>query len=115
MIGLSANPDQNVTIAIQVLDGYGQRTDGYTSDGYTPQVDFVITPNGSQFSGYPENMARISEGLYNSTIVIPSGIASVGTYLASVSWIHPDNGTTQYELFLIHVARPFGVATVTPA
>ena len=110
MTGITANPGQNVTLAVQVLDGYGERV-----DGYAPQVDFIRDPSGNNISGYPENMVRISEGLYISTIVIPNGINAVGTYLVSTSWNKPNTNNLNYELFIIHVARPFGTATATPA
>jgi len=109
-IGISANPGQTVIVALQIIDLNGERI-----DGYVPQIDFVINPAGSQFTGYPENMARLSEGLYNSSIVIPSGLAAVGTYLVSVSWSHPNTGFTQSELFLINAALPFGTSSVSPA
>ena len=108
MIGISANPGQTITVAVQVTDSNGQRV-----DGYVPQVDFVILPSGSQFSGYPENMVLETQGLYTASIVIPSGLTAIGTYVVSASWTHPNTGFTQYEVFLINVALPFGNATVT--
>lgn len=108
MIGISANPGQSVIVAVQVLDNTGQRV-----DGYVPQVDFVIAPSGAQYSGYPEAMVRLSEGLYTATIVIPSGLTAVGTYLVSASWVHPNTSQSQYEVFLINAALPFGNSTVT--
>lgn len=109
-VGISATTGQTVIIAAQVLDGYQERT-----DGYTPTVDFVLNPSGTEMSGYPANMSRLSEGLYNSSISIPSGLANEGTYLASVSWTDPDSGRTRYQIFLINAARPFGIATASPA
>jgi len=106
-VGISANPGQTVLVAVPVLNSSGQRT-----DGYVPQVDFVVLPSGVQYSDYPENMVRQSEGLYTASIVIPSGIAAVGTYLVSASWTHPDTGLPQSEIFLINAALPFGNATV---
>jgi hypothetical protein len=108
-VGISANPGQTVIVVVQVTDSNGQRV-----DGYVPQIDFVVLPSGSQFSGYPENMINESLGLYTAAIVIPSGISAVGTYLVSASWIHPNTGLSQYEVFLINAALPFGSATVTP-
>lgn len=110
MIGLSANPGQTIIIAVQTLDGYGSRV-----DGYIPQIDFVMAPSGSEFSGFPSQMTRITEGLYNSAISLPTGLSAVGTYLVSVSWLHPDTNAPQYELFLINAGLPFGAAIVTPA
>jgi hypothetical protein len=107
-VGLSANPGQTVTIAVEVKNSGGQRV-----DGYVPQVDFVDTPSGLPMSGYPDNMVRLSEGLYTAAIVIPSGLTAVGTYVVSASWVHPNTGLTQYEAFLINAALPFGNATVT--
>ena len=108
-IAISVNPGQTAIIAVQTLDGYGQR-----EDGYIPQVDFVLDPSGEQLIGYPVAMSAIATGLYNSAIVIPTGITAVGTYLASVSYINIEGYVTS-EIFLIHAARPFGAATVSPA
>lgn len=109
-VSLFANPGQTVTLAVQVLDGYGERADGYSA----PVVDFIQLPNGSMSDLYPENTTSVAEGVFKHSFTIPFGISAVGTYLASISWQDPDTGAPKYELFLIHVALPFGASTVSP-
>lgn len=108
--GLFANPGQTVVLVVEVLDGQGSRV-----DGYQPTLDFVRSPSGSDLSGFPAVMTRISTGLYNLGISIPRGVTAIGTYIASASWIHPSLAARQYQLYLINVALPFGTASATPA
>ena len=109
-VGLFANPGQSVGVAVQILDLNSERI-----DGYVPQVDFVVTPAGSTQSGFPSAMTREAEGLYSLNINIPTGLTAVGTYIVSTSWNRPGTAFTQYKVFLINVALPFGNATVSPA
>lgn len=108
-LSIFTNPGQNVSLVTQVLDNSGQRV-----DGYQPVVDFVVFPDLSNAEGYPLPMQQIGLGLYLHNLIIPSGPGSLGTFIASVSWPHPDSGITQYQLFSIQVAMPFGVSTVSP-
>lgn len=108
--GISANPGQTVVLAVEVLNGQGSRV-----DGYQPTLNFVRAPDGSDLPGFPSVMPRDSVGLYNLGVSIPTGITAIGTYIASASWTHPTLATTQYQLFMINVALPFGTATATPA
>ena len=108
--GLFANPGQTVVLAVEVLDGQGSRV-----DGYQPTLNFVRGPDGSNLPDFPDLMIRDSVGLYNLGVSIPSGVSAIGTYIASASWTHPNLGVTQYQLFLINVALPFGSASGTPA
>jgi hypothetical protein len=106
-----ANPGKNVTIAVQVLDGYG-RSDGYGS----PVVDWVRFPSGLMAADFPQAMTRIEQGVYAYTLSIPSGMSSVGTFIVSASYSDPlDQSLTKFELFLINVALPFGNSSVSPA
>jgi len=106
----SANPGQTIILAVEVLNNNNSRV-----DGYTPTLDFVLDPSGTALSGFPDAMTNISIGLFNLGVSIPSGITAIGTYIASASWVHPDTGFTQYGLFLINVALPFGTASATAA
>jgi len=106
--GMFANPGQTIILAVEVLDSNGSRV-----DGYIPTLDSVLDPSGTALSGFPDAMTRLSLGLYNLGVSIPSGITAIGTYIASASWEHPDTGFTQYDLFLINVALPFGTASAT--
>ena len=105
-----ANPGQTVIISLQVVDGYGSLNDRYQA----PTVDFVRMPNGSNASGYPAVMTQITTGIWRHSLSIPSGIAGLGTYIASCSWPHPDTDKFQNELFIINVALPFGNSSITP-
>ncbi len=108
--GLFANPGQSVGISVQTLDPNGERV-----DGYVPQIDYVVTPAGAMQSGYPAAMTREAEGNYSLNVSIPTGLTAVGTYIVSTSWSRPGTAFTQYKIFLINVALPFGNATVSPA
>lgn len=109
-VSLSTNPGQTVRIIVATKDGYGERVDGYAA-----QVDFVLNPDLTEFSGtFPASMEEVSVGLYSFEIALPSGVSNIGTYIASVSWIDPDSGSTQYEDFLINSFRPFGNSSVSP-
>lgn len=109
-VGLFANPNQTVILAVQTLNSDGVRT-----DGYIPTIGFVLNPSGVGLSGYPIAMTAVSTGLYNYGVSIPSGSVAVGTYIASITWTHPTTGYTQAEVFLISVALPFGSSSVSPA
>jgi hypothetical protein len=104
-----ANPGQKVTLAVQVLDGYGART-----DGYIPSVNNIYFPNLSTAAGFPIVMTRIETGLYVYQLTIPAGAASVGTFLANVKFLDPSTGYTIWQLFQINVALPFGNSSVSP-
>lgn len=102
-----ANTGQSVRLVIQTLDGYGNR-----EDGYIPVVTSIVFPDLSIAAGYPLAMTRLSTGLYYHSFQIPTGVDALGTYIASVTWT--EDGNTKWETFAIHVARPFGISTVTP-
>lgn len=108
---LFANPGQTVSVFVQVVDGYGRRTDGYAA----PTIDFIRLPSGSNSGGYPVAMVPVVTGLFRHTFTIPSGAAGLGTYLISASYPHPVTAYPQYEIFILHVAAPFGASTVSPA
>jgi hypothetical protein len=106
-----ANPGQRIAISLQVVDGYGALHDGYQA----PTVDFVSLPNGSFLSGYPAVMSQVSPGIWRYFLTLPTGFTSLGSYLVSCSWPHPDTSIFQNELFIINVAMPFGNTTILPA
>lgn len=111
MISIFANPGQTVSLVVQTVDGYGTRADGYE----VPKVDAIYFPNSTAASGYPQNMTLVSTGLYRFTFTLPSGSSALGTFIASVSWPHPEFSHLQYEVFLINVAMPFGNISISPA
>jgi hypothetical protein len=112
-----ANPGQVVRLAVQTVDGYGNR-----ADGYVPVVQSVLFPDLSPASSYPLNMTRIDTGFFVHGVQIPSGSTSVGTYLISIyyqtDYTYPDgyqDGTHPvWETFAIQVAKPFGNTSVSP-
>ena len=110
MIGIFGNPGQTIILAVEVLNSQGSRI-----DGYAPTMDFVLDPSGSGLSEFPSSMTRLNTGLYNIGISVPTGITAIGTYIASASWAHPETAATQYQLFLINIALPFGASIATPA
>lgn len=107
---MNANPGQTVSVTTQVMNADGERV-----DGYVPQIDYIIDPAGAMSAGFPLAMTRETVGVYSSGVSIPTGILAIGTYIVSVSWTRPGTALTQYEVFLINVALPFGTASATPA
>jgi hypothetical protein len=57
-------------------------------------------------------MNRIAVGLYSHSLQLPSGPTALGTFV--VSTYHEVDGIPTWDLFSIHVARPFGAASVSP-
>lgn len=108
-ISLFVNSGQTVTLALQTVDGYGARV-----DGYIPQVTEVLFPSLQAASGYPQNMTKIDTGLYTHSIMIPEGSTGLGTFIASTSFVDPATGNLKRDLFLIHSALPFGNSTIVP-
>lgn len=106
-----ANPGQKITLAVQVIDGYGGLHDGYQA----PTVDFLMNPAGNMITGYPTIMSEIATGIWKHTITLPSGASAIGPYLASCSWPHPDTGIFQNEIFILNVALPFGNTSISPS
>lgn len=102
-----ANTGQLIRLAIQTLDGYGDRI-----DGYVPVVQSVQFPDLSVAAGYPQAMTRLGTGLYAHGLQLPTGADALGTYIASVYW--QEEGLPRWEAFAINVARPFGISSVSP-
>lgn len=101
---LSYFPGMQVTIFLEVVDGYGGRADS-PSD---PMVDRVILPALTLANGYPQIMTRLDVGLYVFHFVLPTGAASVGSYLVDVSFTNPDIFQTNYRTYQVIVTAPFG-------
>jgi hypothetical protein len=105
-----ANPGQTVRLAVQTVDGYGTR-----QDGYVPEVNSVYFPDLSKAAGYPLDMTRLETGLYIHGLVLPSDSTALGTFVVSVFFREPGSNDPRWELFTIQVARPFGNSSVSPA
>lgn len=107
IIPIFANPGQSVSITVQVVDGYGER-----SDISTPQIMSVYFPDRSIAQGFPTDMVRLETGLYSYNINIPQGIQYIGTFIVSTK--HTEIDRVVWNTFLVNVARPFGNASASP-
>lgn len=108
ILTLNANPGQSVTLMAETTDGYGTRAD----PSAVPVVNYILKPDGTSL--YTSlNTTKLAVGLYKRVFTLPSVVT--GTYIASVSWIHPDYGVSQAILYLINVSLPFGNSFVSPA
>ena len=101
---LSFFPGQQVTIFLETKDGYGVRTDC----SELPVVSKILFPALTLASGYPQDMINIETGLYYYQFTLPTGATAVGNYLIDVSYLHPDTGYVNTEIYNILVSAPFG-------
>lgn len=107
---LSYFPGQVVTVWTQTLDGYtGLRSDPVSY----PMVNRIILPGFTLAAGYPQAMNRLDVGLYYAQFQVPTGAASIGSYLIDVSWpsINPLDGYSagiSYALYELIVTAPYG-------
>jgi hypothetical protein len=106
MIVLNYSPGQTATIFLETTDGYG-RKDSDT----LPIVTQVFLPNLTLAAGYPNPMIHFSYGLYMAQFTIPTGAASIGSYLIDVSFdnpVGPDGYAQTTQLYQLVVSAPFG-------
>jgi hypothetical protein len=108
---LSYSPGQLATIAWQVLNAQGFRVDGY---GGAPIIARIILPNLTVLPGFPVAMNVLDVGLYNYSFLLPTGAASVGTYLVDIYWYDPDTLQVQQDFIQINVTSPYGIYSVIP-
>jgi len=108
-IPLFANPGQTISLAVQTLDGYGERV-----DGYIPQVMSVYFPDRSLSQGFPMTMVHLETGLYVYDLSIPSGMTALGTFVASTLYLQAGTMAPVWNTFTINVARPFGNSSASP-
>lgn len=76
--------------------------DGYAIDSYSiPQVIGVFKPDLTEMTGFPVNMSRLGTltGAYIARFQLPSGLTSVGTYIAVVKYV---DAITRYEIQSLH-------------
>lgn len=106
---LSYFPGQQVTIFLETKDSNGSRLDCPS----LPFVSKVILPTLTLASDYPQDMVNIEEGLYYFQFTLPTGASAVGNYLVDVSYVHPDTGYTNTEIYNIVVGAPFGNFSVS--
>lgn len=99
-----------VTLTATVRD-----VDGYLADSSTtPVIQFIADPNDDALPGFPVDMTRISTGIYEYDFAVPSGLAYVGTYTASITWPFPDTFEPQYLYILIFASYPLRNSYVSP-
>lgn len=108
-IPLFANPGQTVSLVVQTIDGYGAR-----QDGSVPMVMSIYFPERVLAEGFPQAMTRLQQGLYVYDIIIPSGLASLGTFIISIFYSQPGTGDHVWQVFNVNVARPFGNSSASP-
>ena len=101
---LSFSPGQQVTIFLEVKDGYGSRIDSPS----LPVVSKIIFPALTLAASYPQDMIKIETGLYYYQFALPTGASAVGNYLVDVSYINPENDAINNQLYHIIVNAPFG-------
>jgi hypothetical protein len=108
---LSYSPGQVATLVQQVLN-----LDGYRADGYAgpPIIARIVFPNLTLASGYPVAMTKLDTGLYNYSFRLPTGGASVGTYIVDIYWYHPNTLQLQQNFIQINVTSPYGVYSIAP-
>lgn len=108
-------PGQKATIFLETKDGYGQRADsGLPHDGYaTPEITRVIFPDLSLAAGFPQSMVKLDTGLYFFQFTLPTGGASVGSYLVDVTYNGPGTPFFYQKIFQLIVTAPFGNYGVT--
>jgi hypothetical protein len=126
---LNYTPGQQATIYFQLVDANGVRT----NDGYVPVVVQIITPHPCnephcaphhdyrphhhprpcRTLTFPINMTIIDTGLYYFQYNIPSGAASVGSYLIDIAYLAAD-GYINNEVYQLVVTAPFGNFGLTP-
>lgn len=100
-------PGNKVTLFLEVVDGYG-RVNSLT----TPQIDGVLFPDFSAAPGYPKFMTQLGIGLYSFQFTLPTGAASVGSYLVEASYTYQD-GYVNSQLYQIIVNAPYGNFSTT--
>jgi len=108
---LTYSPGQVATVFWQILNLDGYRVDGY---GGAPVITRVVLPNLTVAAGYPVSMNRFDVGLYVYSFTLPTGAASVGSYLVDIQWYNPDTLQLQEDFVQIVVNSPYGVYSVIP-
>jgi len=105
---LSYFPGQKVTIFLEITDGYGVRADSVI----IPTVDRIIFPELTLATGYPQVMTHLDTGLYYYQFTLPTGAASVGSYLIDVSFTNYQ-GIVNTHGYQVTVSAPYGNFSVT--
>jgi hypothetical protein len=103
------SPGQVVTLYLETKDGYGVRED----TNYLPYASRLLLPSFITSTNFPQNMTRIDTGLYYIQFTLPSGGASVGTYLLDIVYLDILSGLNLIKSYQIIVTAPFGLYSLT--
>ena len=98
-------PGTQVTLFFETLDGYGLRSDGYN---VLPSITRILFPNLTAAMGYPQDMTRVDVGLFKYNFTLPTGSASIGSYLVDVLYQDPDTFANKQTFMQIVVTAPMG-------
>ncbi len=104
---LNYTPGAKATLFLEITDGYSHvRMDAVG----TPYVSSILLPDFTNdgYDGYMLPLIHLDTGLYAFQYSIPNGAASVGSYLISVSYIHPVHGTNSSATYSLNVSAPYG-------
>ena len=102
-------PGQKATVFLETKDGYARADAGTPFDGYAePVITRIIFPDLSLAVGFPQPMIKLDTGLYFFQFTLPTGAASVGSYLVDVTYNVPNTGYFTTNIFKIIVTAPFG-------
>jgi hypothetical protein len=111
---LSYFPGQTATIFLEVTDGYSNvRVDSVSM----PIISRILLPDLSLRDGYAQEMTRIDTGLYTFKFTLPTGAASIGSYLVDVLYRSPftaggnAGNDISYAAYQVIVNAPFGMYT----
>lgn len=106
---LNYTPGEEVTIFLDVKDGYGVRANSET----LPIVSRIVFPGMNLAANYPQNTTQIDVGLYYYKFTLPIGSTSVGSYLVEVEYKSPINDLIVNEYYHLIVSAPYGNYSAT--
>src|SRR5437660_1658639 len=92
-------PGQKVTIFLDLVDGYGVRTDSIT----VPTIERIIFPDLSLAAGLPQNMIKLDTGLYYYQFILPTNAAALGTYEVCAHYTNIVNGFINIQSYQVIV------------
>jgi hypothetical protein len=103
-------PGAKAALFFETLDGYGLRSDGY---GVLPSITRILFPNLSIAVGFPQYMTKVDVGLFRYFFTLPTGSASVGSYLVDILYQDPDTFANKQTFMQIVVAAPAGSYSIS--
>ena len=106
---LNYSPGEEVTVFLEIKDGYGVRSNSET----LPIVTRIIFPTMTLAANYPQNTTQIDVGLYYYKFTLPMGSTSVGSYLLEIEYKSPINNSLVNEYYQLIVSAPYGNYSTT--